>query len=254
MEKRKPKGLRSPAEPVLPGNDALAGLREESIEVLTECFARDVIAIDDFERRTGQVHGARSIADLQAALDGIPTASPSAHPQPHTAATPAHPGLPARLATPPAQVPSSERSVAIFGETRREGVWIPARRNTAVAVMGSAVLDLREARLGEERTVIAALTLMGSVEVIVPPDVHVECNGSAVFGGFEQRREVNERIVPGAPVVRVEGWAILGSVEVERRLVGESRREAKRRRKRTKRERKRERREARKRRGPGGRG
>ncbi len=235
MAKRKTKRPGDPVEPLSSGDDALAGLREESIEVLTECFARDVLTVDDFEDRAEQVHGARSIADLQAALDGIPAAL-SRTPQPLPATAPAHPGLPAHLATPPAQVPSSERAVAIFGETKREGAWIAARRNAAVAVMGSAIIDLREARLGAEPTVIAAVTFMGSVEVIVPPGVQVECNGSAIFGGFEQKRERSDRIVPGSPVVRVEGWAVFGSVEVERRLVGESRREAKRRRKREKRE------------------
>ncbi len=240
MSNRTPKGAHYPVEP-RPGEDALARFREETIELLTECFTRDMITIDDFERRSDQVHGARTMADLQAALDGIHADPP--HPARSGAAVsaPDSPSLPAHLATPSAQIAESDRAIAIFGETRREGAWVPARRNTTVAMMGSAVLDLREARLGEEATLITAFTLMGSIEVIVPPGVHVECNGSAVLGDFEQRNYAGERAPPGAPVVRVDGWAVIGSVEIERRLVGESRREAKRRRKREKKEQKRKR-------------
>ena len=130
-----------------------------------------------------------------------------------------------------------DRAIAIFGETKREGAWTPARSNTVVAAMGSAVIDLREAYLDPHRTVVSAFAFMGGVEVIVPPGVHVECSGSAIFGGFEQRKEyMSSPVDPGAPVVQVSGFAVFGGVEIEQRLVGETRREAKRRRRREKKE------------------
>ena len=106
--------------------------------------------------------------------------------------------------------------------------------------MGSAVLDFREVALPPGRLVVSALAVMGSVEVIVPPECHVECAGSAVMGSFEQRREYMPHLGgPDGPVLRVDGLALFGSVEIERRQLGESRREAKRRRKLEKKEMKR---------------
>ncbi len=202
--------------------DPLAAAREETITVLSECFARDTLTVEDFERRAELVHGARTMADLGAAIEGVRTGD-----------------LPARAGA-AARVRPRDHSVAVFAETKREGQWTPARRNTAVAVMGSAVIDLREALLGPERTVVSAIAFMGGVEVIVPPGVRVECSGSAVFGAFEQRRGfVPFAGGPDAPLVRVEGFAMFGSVEIEQRRPGESRREARRRRKREKKKRKR---------------
>ncbi len=206
--------------------DPLAAAREETITVLSECFARDILTVEDFERRAELVHGARTMADLGTAIEGVRSGD-----------LPARAGAAAGAA---AQVRPRDHSVAVFAETKREGQWIPARRNTAVAVMGSAVIDLREALLGPEQTVVSAIAFMGGVEVIVPPGVRVECSGSAVFGAFEQRREFTP-FAGGldAPLVRVEGFAMFGSVEIEHRRPGESRREARRRRKREKKERKR---------------
>jgi len=129
--------------------------------------------------------------------------------------------------------------VAIFGETKRSGAWIPARRNTVVTVMGSMELDLREALLGPGETVFTVIAVMGSVEVIVPPGLHVECSGSAILGSFEHR-ETRSLLASGdMPMVRIDGFSVLSSVEIEYRYQGESRREARRRRRREKRERRR---------------
>ncbi len=223
-------------------DDALAAAREETITLLSECFARDVLTVEDFERRAELVHGARTMLELGAAIEGIRTgglpsrtggAAPGALPR-------AAPGVAAPVRASAASVGDYDRAIAVFSETKRAGAWTPARRNTVVAAMGSAVIDLREARLGSGQTVVTAFALMGGVEVIVPPGVHVECAGSAIFGAFEQRKEYATALVaPDAPVVRVSGFAIFGGVEIERREIGESSRDAKRRRRREKKEMKR---------------
>ena len=214
--------------------DALAAAREETITLLSECFARDVLKVEDFERRAGLVHGARTMAELGAAIEGIRTIGLSARAGGEAAGAlrRAAPG-----AAPVMSVGDHDRSIAVFGETKREGAWTPARRNTVVAAMGSAVVDLREAYLGPHQTVVNAFAFMGGVEVIVPPGVHVECSGSAIFGSFERRKEYATALVaPDAPTVRITGFAMFGGVEIEQRLAGETRREAKRRRRREKKE------------------
>ncbi len=230
------KGANRPLDVGLGDEDALSSAREETITLLSECFARDVLTVEEFERRAELVHGARTVPELGAAIEGI-----------RTDALPARAGSAAaaaarsrRFARPPEPAASPgdyDRAIAVFGETKREGSWIPARRNTVVAAMGSAVIDLREAHLGPGQTVVSAFAFMGAVEVIVPPGVHVECSGSAIFGAFERRKEYAAALVaPDAPVVRVVGFAMFGGVEVEQRMAGESRRDAKRRRKRERRE------------------
>lgn len=228
-----------PVEPVPPDvglgdEDPLASAREETIEVLSECFARDLLTVEDFERRAELALGARTMSDLGTAIDGIEPGGP-------VAATTQNPAL-ARLrrATPdlPAtHIRPSDLAIAVFGETKRAGQWIPARRTNAVAVMGSAVLDLREAQFGPGETAVSAFAVMGSVEIIAPPGLYVECGGSAVMGTFEEQRQAAPTTFsPDAPFLRVDGFALMGSVEIKYRYAGETKREARRRRRLEKRE------------------
>lgn len=224
---------------------ALSAAREKAIDLLSECFAQDLLSMDDFERRVTLAHGARTMTELGSALSGLRTGARTVgagKDQPLAALSRVSPGVP------PGRVRPADRAIAVFGETKRVGAWVPARRNTAVAAMGSVVIDLREARLGPGESAFSAVAVMGSVEIIVPPGLQVECSGSALFGSFEHG-EANPTLASlDAPVVRVDGFAIFGSVEVEVRQAGESRREARRRRRIEKRERRREIRERRQRR------
>ena len=238
-----PEGKSGAAESPRP--IALSAAREKAIDLLSECFAQDLLTLDDFERRVTLAHGARTMTELGSALSGL-----------RTGARTAGAGKDGGLATlprlspdvPPARVRRADRAIAVFGETKRAGAWVPARRNTAVAVMGSVEIDLREALLGPGESSFTAVTVMGSVEIIVPPGLQVECAGSALFGAFEHGEPSLGLTTADAPVVRIDGFAIFGSVEVEVRHAGESKRQARRRRRLAKRKRRREIRERRQRR------
>ena len=200
--------------------------RERAIDLLSECFARDMLSVEDFERRVAVAHSAGSMAELGKAIEGLGSAGITA---------PEKVGLPenAPRRAPAAafsEVRSTDRAVAVFGETKRAGQWVPARRNTVAAVMGSATIDLREARLGPGTTTFTAVAVMGGIEILVPPGLHVQCGGSAVFGSFERRDSSPAPVAADDTMVRVDGFSVFGAVEIETRHIGESRKEAKRRR------------------------
>lgn len=200
--------------------------RERAIDLLSECFARDILSVEDFERRVALAHAAGSMAELGEAIDGLGSGGIAAA---ETAGLPEQ--IPRRApAAALSEVRPTDRSVAMCGETKRAGQWVPARRNTVAAVMGSATIDLREARLGPGATTIAAVAVLGAIEILVPPGLHVQCGGSAVFGSFELRDSSPAPVAAGDSMVRVDGFALFGSVEIEMRHVGESGKEAKRRR------------------------
>jgi len=222
--------------------------REKVIDILSESFAQDLVSIEEFERRVTLAQQAGTIPELGTAIEGLRAGGRGSQ----AARGDELATLPRIAADLPAgRIRPSDRAVAIFGETKRSGAWIPARRNTVVTVMGSMELDLREALLGPGETVFTVTAVMGSVEVIVPPGLHVECSGSAILGSFEHR-ETRSLLASGdMPMVRIDGFSVLSSVEIEYRYPGESRREARRRRRREKRERRRLRRGDRGRLGPG---
>lgn len=210
------------------------------MDLLAESFAQDQMTMEEFERRVGLVQGAESMRELKEAL-GNPTGTGGSRPPPSLPLD--NSALPldnSPRPVPPARIRESDRSLAIFGETKRTGRWMPARSTQVVSVLGSAVIDLREATLLAGEYALTAWCVLGSVEVIVPPGVAIECRGSAVMGSFEQLGSASSDMSVGAgtaTVVRLDGLSVLGSVEVAVRYAGESKREARRRRRIEKKER-----------------
>jgi hypothetical protein len=89
--------------------------------------------------------------------------------------------------------------------------------------MGSAVIDLREARIPDGKSVIEIFTIFGSVEVLVPPGVRVESEGDALAGEFSVEPSAPEEgPAMNAPVVRLVGNAYFASVTAEVRYAGET--------------------------------
>ena len=116
--------------------------------------------------------------------------------------------------------------VGIMGGGGRAGAWIPARKNWVVGVMGGATLDFREAHFGPGVTEVNVLAIMGGVEILAPPDVRVECSGIGIMGGFDVKQSVTSTTDPDAPVIRVNGLAIMGGASVAVRHLGETARDA----------------------------
>jgi hypothetical protein len=116
--------------------------------------------------------------------------------------------------------------VGIMGGGERSGSWIPARNNWAVGVMGGCELDFRDAQLGSGVTEVRVLAMMGGVEILAPPDVHVECSGIGIMGGFGVSTHYRPPAHPDAPILRVTGVAIMGGAGVTVRYPGETARDA----------------------------
>jgi hypothetical protein len=102
-------------------------------------------------------------------------------------------------------------SVAVFSHIKRRRRWRVARLHIAVAVFGSLTLDLRSAELGGT-TVILALPLFGSVDVLVPLGMDASLGGIAVFGSHDE--EVSDDVVEALPSVHVVALTVFGSTEV----------------------------------------
>jgi hypothetical protein len=111
--------------------------------------------------------------------------------------------------------PGSTNAIAIMGGATREGNWVVPPKFQAIAVMGGVDLDLTSATFAAPEAVIEAYTLMGGVQVTVPPDITVIVHGGAFMGGFSD--SVHQQGPPGAPVLHVTGFALMGGVDVGRR-------------------------------------
>lgn len=119
------------------------------------------------------------------------------------------------MIVPPEAVPPVRGVTAFLSAQTRAGDWILPRLFRAVSFWGSVTIDLTSARFGAGTSSIEVVAIMGSVEVFVPPDVRVECDGDAFIGSFELQGQKSSRPGEGAPTVHVTGNAYLGSVEVK---------------------------------------
>jgi hypothetical protein len=124
----------------------------------------------------------------------------------------------------PAGTPVPSTSVACMSGAQRKGPWLVPPAYTAVAVMGGVELDLRHARFTTTEVTIRAFCLMGGVSITVPEDMTVDVSGMGFMGGFDHK--ASGPGAPGAPHLRVVGFAMMGGVDVKRRPARQELRDA----------------------------
>ena len=81
--------------------------------------------------------------------------------------------------------------------------------------MGGHEIDLREAEIEGGELTLTLVAIMGGGNIYVPDSVDLEVGGFSLMGGHEQiGREVRPR--PGAPVIRIRIYSLMGGAEVFR--------------------------------------
>jgi len=60
-----------------------------------------------------------------------------------------------------------------------------------------------------------AQLLHGAIDVVVPPDVRVVCDGDSIAGAFEVKRIGNTSLPANAPTLRISGTAYFGAVNIK---------------------------------------
>jgi hypothetical protein len=206
------------------GESPLAAERERVVQTLSAHFAHDRLTLTEFEQRLERAYNVTAVDQLRSLVADLPAVSPHGDTQGMAAARPA--------LVPSSEVPPRGGIFAVMGGHERTGSWIVPRQLKVVVFMGGAEIDLRDARFGPGVTEIEIFAMMGGVNIIVPPGVRVESMGAAFMGGFELKAGDATALSPAHPVLRLSGLAIMGGVETETRLPGESAKEAKRRRRR----------------------
>ncbi len=220
------------------GRAALGKRRQQVIDLLTEHFSRDELDVDEFEERVGEAHRAGDVASLNALIAdltgcdepgeaSVALAGEGGQPNEETALAPVRPAM--------------KSVVAVLGNSVREGSWRAPERLRSITVLGDTTLDFREVALPAGVTEVRLYCVLGEARVIVPPELSVECEGIGILGDVKTVERAPPVPDESRPQLRVTGVAVLGDVDVEMRLPGESKRDAKRRRKRKLREAKRRR-------------
>ncbi|MEV1023856.1 DUF1707 domain-containing protein [Streptomyces sp. NPDC050264] len=182
--------------------------RDRIADILREALAEGRLDAEEHAERIDGVYRAKTVGELEPLVRDLPGAQ---EPRP-TAAAGFTPHQPAPGTVPP--VPS-ENLVAVFSSTTRRGRWRVGRRTHAYAVFGNVEIDLSEAIFEHAQVYIRAVSVFGNVEIRVPENISLRGSGGGVLGNFEV--DTLDAADPGAPVVHVDGVAVLGNIEAKPR-------------------------------------
>jgi hypothetical protein len=191
--------MQRPAEDRMPPALRIADSdREQTIAGLRDHCVAGRLTLDELSGRVAMVYEARTQADLDLVTQDLPALGPLA----------ARPTL-ARSALRQA----TRWTVACLSSETRKGRWRLDEQTSALAIMGSCVLDLRQVALDAPDATITAISVLGSIEIIVPEGVEVDLTGFS-FMGSKDCRTKDAAIHPGAPLLRVQAYTFMGSVMV----------------------------------------
>ncbi len=181
--------------------------RERVAKILHDAMAEGRLTVSELEERLDKVYAAKTFGELEPVTRDLPVPRP----RPTGVAQP-------RAITPPDNrvggraITSS--AIAVMSGTERKGEWIVPPTFTAFALMGGVELDLTQARFEEPETTIQAFALMAGIDITVPDDITVHVTGVGFMGAFEDHARVTGP--PGAPVVKITGFAMMAGVDVKR--------------------------------------
>jgi hypothetical protein len=174
--------------------------RDATIHTLGEHAAVGRLTLDELEDRAGQALAARTRGDLAALTSDLPLQA--------TAADVAIPP------TPPTRKPV-RWMVAIMGGSHRRGRFRAVGQVNSVSIMGGDEIDLREAEIEGGELTLNMFALMGGATVYVPDSVELEVSGFSLMGGnTELGSQRSPR--PGAPVIHVRSWNLMGGATIYR--------------------------------------
>ncbi|WP_413758822.1 DUF1707 SHOCT-like domain-containing protein [Streptomyces sp. MMBL 11-3] len=182
--------------------------RDRIADILREALAEGRLTAEEHAERVEEVFRAKTVGELEPLVRDLPAAH---GPRPSAAFAPA-PHRPAPGSIPPV---ADENVVAVFSAAVRKGRWRVGRRTHAYAIFGSVEIDLSEAIFEHRHVVIKAVSVFGSVDIRVPENVSMRGSGGGVLGSFEV--DTLDSGEQDAPVVYVDGLAVLGSVEARPR-------------------------------------
>lgn len=170
--------------------------RIQTAQLLTDAAASGTIDLNEYETRLSRAYAAQTQDELDRLSADLP-------------------GAVTRGRSGPCRPAPSTLLLAILSGYERRGRWNVPRRLTTFALWGGGLVDMRYADFTSPEVEIRSYSIMGGQTILVPPEVNVDLRGVAVMGSFDH--SVDGDGAPGAPLVRIKGFSLWGSVGVKRK-------------------------------------
>ncbi|MHC3473439.1 DUF1707 domain-containing protein [Streptomyces sp. 7R007] len=178
--------------------------RDRIADILREALAEGRLTAEEHAERVEEVYRAKTVGQLEPLVQDLPAAH-------QRRGAPAYASAPDRPAFGAVPADPDDNVVAVFSAAVRKGRWRAGRRIHAYAIFGSVEIDLSEAIFEYQHVMVKAISVFGDVQIRVPENVSLRGTGGGVLGNFEVH--ALDSAEADAPVVYVDGWAVLGNVE-----------------------------------------
>jgi hypothetical protein len=163
--------------------------RESVVTMLSAAAADGRLTLSEHTERVEQAYTARTLGELADLTSDL--AAPSAQ---------------------PIRLHGRSAVTGLFSHETRDGRWVVPASLPVLAVFGEVVLDLRDAMLQSQRTVVYATVVAGTLEILVPDGVQVEVSGSHMLTRTINR--TGRAPAAGMPVIDVRALAFGGTIRV----------------------------------------
>ncbi len=171
--------------------------RDETVRVLGEHAAVGRLTLDELEERSSRALAARTRGELATLTTDLPQEAGQDRPAPALARKPVR------------------WMVAIMSGSHRRGRFRAVGSINAISIMGGDEIDLREAEIEGGELTLNLVAIMGGATIYVPDTVELDVGGFSLLGGnteFGADRPPR----PGAPVIRLRTWNLLGGATIYR--------------------------------------
>ncbi|RTE86912.1 MULTISPECIES: LiaF domain-containing protein [Gammaproteobacteria] len=180
-------------------------VREETIDKLIVNYSHGVISAEAFERRLDQASESNDHQEIVALVEDLPMEADSNYDTykekqftPHYRS---------------GNDDTHQKITTILSNTEKSGQWVVPKRISIVGVLGSTKLDFSDAIFQSQNVIIDVKDALCSIEILVPENVNVVTSVTNILSNTEHHAPnmANRQ----APVITIEGWSVLGSIEVK---------------------------------------
>ena len=172
-------------------------LRKEVEKQLQWAYAHNHISITELERRLDILNRTEDKTEILSLVENLPLPAGDEQSQTTTNFQESE--------------TESDSFFTLLGSNTRRGQWDVPRQLDVAAVLGSQVLDFREARFCSGTTIIKAFTFMGSIEMKFSPGVRVTSKGIPILGSIENKVQSES----SGPLIHIDGFVIMGSIDAK---------------------------------------
>jgi hypothetical protein len=179
--------------------------RDVTLKILNDNAAIGRLTLEELEERSGQAMAAKTRGELAVLTRDLPADGNASSSAGSGAGRPVHA---------PAECKPVRWLLGLIGGGHHRGKFRGVGTINAVYIISGEDIDLRDVELDGGELLLNTFSVIGGGDIYVPDGVEVDMGGFSLIGGHDMRGAEQSR--PGAPVIRIRGYAILGGVTIYR--------------------------------------